>query len=271
MSDTRGTRSRSTALATMALLALAWQLCVSAPALATDKDKPARAHAEAIAAIELGRHSYERGEYAEAVKMFHRAWSLERVPEYLYNAARAEQRAFLLDEAERDFLVLLRIQDLDETIAKPTRLHLKEITETRARLAQQKKQAEADKRKVVLAATTRGPSWRSLAGWSGLGLGAAVAATGGLLWLNVASDQESLDEVTAIVDANGAITGIDHDDYSSQQFAINDRRNTCVALTSAGVVLATAGAILLWTSPAAAEIQPSVTTAGPHLTLTLRF
>ncbi len=92
----------------------------------------------AKAAMDLARFHYSNRDYAQAARLFHQAYGLDPVPEYLFNAARAEQRGFELDDAERDFRTFLALEAISDESRKRAQVHLTEVQETRARLQTEK-------------------------------------------------------------------------------------------------------------------------------------
>jgi hypothetical protein len=85
--------------------------------------------------LELARLEYEKANYAEAARLFLRGYELCPRPEFLFNAARAEQRSFQLEPAIGHFEALLERKDLTPDMQKRARGHL---TETREMLAREK-------------------------------------------------------------------------------------------------------------------------------------
>lgn len=98
-----------------------------APSTAPEED--ALAVEAAMGALKLARHRYEHGRYEEAAKLFHEAYKLDPKTAFLYNAARAEQRAFQYVKAIADFDKLLARADLEPSLARKARTHRKESVE----------------------------------------------------------------------------------------------------------------------------------------------
>lgn len=93
------------------------------------------AHEAALGALKLAQLEYQQGRYKEAARLFNRAWQLDPRPEYLFNAARAAQRAFDLDDAEARFKRLLELPGVAEEVRRRAEIHRTEIRETRAHYA----------------------------------------------------------------------------------------------------------------------------------------
>mgnify|MGYP002630298541 CR=1 FL=1 len=99
----------------------------------------------ALGALKLAQLEYRNGNYAEAARLFHRAYDLDPVGDYLFNAARAEQRVFDLDAADRDFARFLALPSGSDEGKRRARLHLEEVRATRDQLTR----AKAVERKAV--------------------------------------------------------------------------------------------------------------------------
>jgi len=127
---------------------------VVAAAVATTALVPAPAHANeaaAMGALKLAKHYYDKGDFKKAAERFREAYGIHPNPAFLFNAARAEQRGFMLDDAERDFKEVLK-KSKDKTMRHRAEVHLQEIAAYRKQLAAQgtdaaKAKAAADKAK----------------------------------------------------------------------------------------------------------------------------
>ena len=125
--------------ARLAVAALAVALVI--PASSAAAEGPAAE--AAMGALKLARHHYGKGEYKRASALFHQAFELNPLADFLYNAARAEQRAFELDLAERDFKRLLELPDASAEVQRRSKLHLTEIAESRGAMARREKEVRA--------------------------------------------------------------------------------------------------------------------------------
>ena len=235
-------------LAVAVMLALA--LMGGRPTSAMAAPSPEQA---AMDALELARHHYARKEYKEAAKLFHRAYDIHPLPEFLFNAGRAEQRAFQLDAAERDLRALLALPDLDPAVRKRASVHLTEVMETKTQFAAVRKPTSGGDAVVAApgaATPTAAPSgWQRTSGWAALGLGGAAFTVGSALFIVAALDQSRLDEDLDKLDAN-ELHSLDYDAYKQRQGDV-DRRNTIGWSTfGPGVALLAAGVWLVMDSPA---------------------
>ncbi len=213
------------------------------------------------AALELSKRAldaYLAGRYAEAERLYADAWRLWPAEAlYLYNAARAAERAAHLEAAERMYSLYLDKAPPDQAEIAKARLHLAEIRSLR-------KPAPAAK----AAPPSTGPS--SALGLGILLTGGVVAVGGGLLLGSAAADQTELDTRLGQRDASGAIVGISHADALARQNAINTGKYIGWGLVGGGALAGIAGAVLLAKAPASkVAVLPDV--QGRGVLLTLRF
>lgn len=106
----------------------------------------------AMGALKVAKHYYDKGDFEKAALRFHEAYKIHPNPAFLFNAARAEQRGFKLEAAERDFNEVLR-RAKDPKMLKRTRLHLAEIKAYRERLSGDA--AQANKANAAAAAAQK--------------------------------------------------------------------------------------------------------------------
>lgn len=193
---------------------------------------------------------YGAGHHDHAAQLFRRAYDLDPKPEYLFNAARAEQRAFKLDAAEHDFAAYLSLAAATDEGKRRARVHLQEVRATR----QQLQQAMAGRSASQLGSLANAQpelataAWRRPAGWVVAGAGLLAVAAGAWIWGAVEQDQEALDGRVADRDFEGKIIGIDWTDYERQQRNLNRLRPTAQALTGGGVCVIGLGVYLLASS-----------------------
>jgi len=245
----------------------------------------------AQAAIDLARYHYGKGDYKAAARLFLQAFSLDPRPDSLFNAARAEQRGFELDDAERDFLAFLKLPGVSPESSHRAEVHLKEVRETRAQLEQAKAKAQAAAAAAAATAAAKetaqgpgagaatqpttpsaappavrtgveagrdGPRWRRIGAWSAIGVGAVGLGLATFQGLDAASAQSTLDGETGQLDGNQKITGLSYDAYRSRQTAIYDQRDRAYVVGALGLVAVGVGAVLLATDagPVAASVWP---------------
>ena len=103
-----------------------------------------------MGALEMARHFYKKGDYRKAAGLFHQAYGFDPLPDFLFNAARAEQRAFMFDESERDFHIFLGLKGTNPTAVRRAKTHLKEVKEARKHIAAvSQRQAEEARRALA--------------------------------------------------------------------------------------------------------------------------
>lgn len=112
---------------------------------ATVEDPAAQKRKQAaMGALNLANLRYEEGKFDEAATLYLQAWDLHREPAFLFNAARAEMRAFALDWSEAHFRDLLALPQLDAQVRKHVELHLDEIAAYRAKIDEERRRAAAE-------------------------------------------------------------------------------------------------------------------------------
>lgn len=115
---------------------LVMALCVAAsPSLTTSAWAEADPNATAMTAFKMGLHFMGQKNYRKAAEMFREAYAVSKRPDFLYNVARAEQRAFQLDLAEKNFKMFLGLEGASAEGVRRAKVHLTEIADARAHLA----------------------------------------------------------------------------------------------------------------------------------------
>ena len=251
-------------VASAALLATTALALASTPAPAASRAKAA----QALAYFDRGAKLYRRGKYAESAPMFLRAWSTHSVPDYLFNAARAEHRSGQITTAREHYQVCLGLPRLNPTIRKRARAHIDEIE---AQLAAKKPPppAKPQTKKLPVAPpaapakpvgpTTASPavqqtdaaagSWMRPVGWVALGGGLLAGGLGAWLLISHGDDQAALDKQLTQQNGDGLITGIDHLSYSDEQTRLHQDRRLAVGSLVAAGALAAVGGWMLWRAP----------------------
>ena len=228
---------------------------------------------DALAMSRQGLEAYLAGEFGLSADLYGRAyrtWPSEAL--YLYNAARASQRAGRSADAERMYKEYLQIAPPSQAEISKARYHLSELQSPPASA----KPPPASGRPAAPAGSGGG------GGIALLVIGGVAAGVGGVLLGVAASDQSALDARYSQVDGSGAIIGIDHASAQLEQSSINTKLVAGWASLGGGVALAVVGAILMARQPtpsahpratlgasptAAVSIWPS----GKGLGLSLQF
>ncbi len=248
---------------------------------------PLPAHAEAPArqqeALGLSQRAldaYLAGDFARAALLYaqaFRTWPGELL--YLYNAARAEQRAGQLEAAERDYAQFVDEAPPDHVELDKARLHLAEVRAARKAAAARPADPPTPAPRPLahspgaapkpLAAPAPAGSARTTGGVVLLVGGAALAIGGGVLLAGAAGDQATLDGKLAQT-KGGVIVGVDHATATAEQSAINGRLYTGWAVVAGGAVAGVIGGVLLATAPRA-QVAVAPWPTGTGLTLAARF
>lgn len=254
----------------------------------------------AMGALALAKHHYQNKKYKDAAKLFHQAYGLNPLPGFLFNAARAEQRAFQLDLAEAHYKQVLKLKELDEKTRGRAKFHLGEVSEIRKRLADERQKAaieverqrkassarrqreavEKERANAAAAASAKqsSGSWRAPAGLATFGVGAVLAGVGGYLSYEAANRATDLQGRLDQRDGSGLIVALSHAEYSAEKAEIDSQSGTSVALIGGGAAAVGVGAWLWLTrskSPSqAAQVQAAQVQVLPgvrSLALSLRF
>ncbi len=292
---------------------LAWAflaLFLAAPAPAWAKGEAAKPAEETTAGkattkagqamLEVATAEYKAGDFKKASEHFHACFDVDpKNLVCLFNAARSEQRAFMLDKAEEDFNLYLKLAPAsDEQGRKRASVHLDEIRDLKAQLA--KKEEEARK-----AANPTGPvgpagppvekkvdakppagnvvrevpapegQWKRTGRWVALGGGAALVAAGAAILASASGAQSDLEAEMGPANSSGKFTGVGYADYKSRQESINSKIVMADALLVGGVAVAAAGAWMALTAPDApaprATLQFAPQPGGAAALLAWRF
>ncbi len=260
----------------------------------------------AMAALVIAKQYYAEKEFKLAAKLFHKAYSLDPKPAFLYNAARAEQRGFMLAEAQRDYERLIGLKNADVETRKRAKVKLEEVrealehykpapkvekvekpapveTEVKAvePVAKAKPivQVEPEKPVTIKPVEVRvvnvaaAPQTRWL-GWLSLGLGSASLAVGSMVALQGRSSGDVLGtELDAVASGSQPmLSEVQYDTKIEEKGEHETKMTTGLVLAGVGAAVAGVGAYLLLTSPE----QPAVALAvgagsRPRLTMSWRF
>ncbi len=259
-----------------------------------------------MAALALAKHHYAKKEYKVAAQRFHDAYKIHPLPGFLFNAARSEQRAFLLGAAETHYREVLTLDGVDARTRKRTEVHLGEVEETRKRLgeeaaraaeAQRKKDAAASEKERISAAkaasvknapastmankgaTVGGggaavAAWKTPVAFGATGVGVVVLGVGAYLLKVAADDSAKVEEDLQRKDDSGKIVGISNDEYNAAKQDIEGQQTIAIATMATGALAAGVGAYLLMSRPAsigAASRSWHVTPTGRGLLVSWRF
>ena len=254
---------QTVALATLFAPAVSW----------ADDERATGSDAAGRELREAAKVHYDARRYEKAATLYHAAFDVTRNPAYLFNAARAEQRAYQLDKAERDFNTYIRVAPSDSDGITRARLHLSEIHDARSAFAKQGKEGKpsdppaeqegkpsgapslpAEKKPAAPSTVMQpapfpprpanaeaGSGWRGPVGWAGVGLGVAGVAIGA--WVLVDADLASTDLDKKLYAQGGPSLSYAAADAETRR--INERLLLGWGVAGAGVVCVAAGTWLL--------------------------
>jgi tetratricopeptide (TPR) repeat protein len=252
----------------------------------------------AMAALEIAKQYYGEKDFKEAARLFHKAFSLDPKPAFLYNAARSEQRGFMLKEAQRDFQRILDLKDIDPETRKRSMVHLEEVRELGAHMKEEtsspskgseaaakpplgaakpeptstKPQDPATAAQTAVANTPTGQS--SILAWSTVGLGGVSLAIGTVMALGGYSAANEISDELFDIDAGKSpkISPAAWDKRIAEKSDHESKMTTGTVLAGVGVIAAGVGTYLLIKAPAAPSVTLNVGDLGPpQVVLSWRF
>jgi len=130
------------AVAASLLLSLLAAASATPPTEPPPKETDKKAQEAAMQILGAAKFYYTKGDFAEAAKLFHQAYRTHPRPEFLYNAARAEQRAADFENAKKHYTEVMRLKACPAKVAERSRLALKEIAGVEALIRKSKAKPE---------------------------------------------------------------------------------------------------------------------------------
>ena len=124
-------------------LTLAVAVVVATPARSVHAAPSTGSVKAAMGALELAKHHYKQGNFKKAAKLFIEAYGIHPNPAFLFNAGRAQQRAFALSEAEATYKKYLQVERKDKRGRSRAEMHLSEIAEVRKQLKRAREEGQA--------------------------------------------------------------------------------------------------------------------------------
>ena len=240
----------------------------------------------ASGALKLAMHHYKKENFAKAAGMFLEAYAVDPDPLSLFYAGRSQQRAFKLDDAEKN---LKRFLDLVATgkytggayaqAERRAKTHLGEIRHTKAQLSKAKESGRTEAKQQAPAVVgpsepvtaTTAASWQRPTGWGLTGLGAIAVAFGGWQLSDIASRSADLDEQAQGEKSGDKVAGLDKQTYDSKRADLKSDQTTAFVVIGVGAVAAGAGAYLLWANPATRSVIVTPQVGGRGVLVAMRF
>ncbi|HAN31855.1 MAG TPA: hypothetical protein DCQ06_09685 [Myxococcales bacterium] len=227
-------------------------LCaVTTPAVATPNSGTVKA---AMGALELAKHHYKRGNFKKAAKLFLEAYSIHPNTAFLFNAGRAQQRAFKLTDAEDIYRKYLKAERKDQRGRSRASMHIKEIQEVRAQLKRARDEGRASTDLLLKEAERRmsqptvaeqqAAEKPSVAGWATTITGSLVTIAGIVLVAKAEVDaREALDQV--YVQGDTYLTALSSKDYQAKVDSVDRLRMSGGIAIGIGAVATIVGAFLI--------------------------
>jgi len=250
----------------MPLLIVCAGLIFGGPAMAKRGKAPTKAEAGARAAFEDGRRLYKTSQHEQALEKFLLAYKLDPRPAFLFNIARCHEMLGQLGKAIEHYdLYLTRVPEAKNRDLVQARL--KALRERQAKQKETtKKPAPTVSKKVPVQEPEAEPAakrdWRWYGGWAGVGLGAALVITGGVMGALASQKTDEYNEGVKSGMLYGDLSEIESSGETFQAAQIG-------GLVAGGVVLAAGAALVTWSLLDGGEGEDSAAQGarvGPYFT-----
>ena len=151
----------------------------------------------AMQALGLAKHYYAQGKFEKAAELFMEAYRLDSRVEFMFNAARAYQRAINLTKAKQLFNRCVKAKDTSPVVVQKATIYLREIQNMERALSKAKHEGEKKAVKVVTKpkpkrkkiVVPKDTEWRKRAGTWSLAASAILGTVSG--WLLITSYEYS--------------------------------------------------------------------------------
>ena len=217
--------------------------------------------ATAMQALGLAKHHYSKGNFKKAAELFIEAYELDPRVEFMFNAARAYQRAILLNRAKALFNRCLKTRHAPPVVIKKAKIYLQEIENMEKALHQAKHDGEKEASDAYVTTKTKVASrnkikkepkqqWKSSVGRTSLGLGTVGVTAGGWLLLNAY-------ELSGAADKDAEAGKIDFNEYNRQKTKAEKLNMIGWGAVGLGTLWAGVGIWCLATQPDKVTIAPT--------------
>jgi len=220
----------------------------------------------AIQAIGLAKHYYAQGRFEKAAELFMEAHKLDSRVEFMFNAARAYQRAIKLSKAKDLFNRCVKTKGASPVVIQKASIYLREIQNMERALSKAKNEGKKrvvvvkpkpkPKKKVVIKKST----WKQTSGAISLAGAALAGVAGG--WLLITSY-----ELSKNADDKAADLDIGFDEY--QQDKDKAEMYNILGWSLSGVAIA--GAVFGFWGLSSDNSKVSLAPTGNGATLMVRF
>jgi len=220
----------------------------------------------AIQAIGLAKHYYAQGRFQKAAELFMEAHKLDSRVEFMFNAARAYQRAIELSKAKDLFNRCIKTKGASAVVIQKASIYLREIQNMERALSKAKN--EGKKRVVVVKpkpkpkkrVVVKKSTWKQTSGAISLAGAALAGIAGG--WLLITSY-----ELSKNADNKAADLDIGFDEY--QQDKDKAEMYNVLGWSLSGVAIA--GAVFGFWGLSSDNSKVSLAPTGNGATLMVRF
>ena len=220
----------------------------------------------AIQAIGLAKHYYAQGRFEKAAELFMEAHKLDSRVEFMFNAARAYQRAIKLSKAKDLFNRCVKTKGASPVVIQKASIYLREIQNMERALSKAKNEGKKRvvlvkpkpklKKKVVIKKST----WKQTSGAISLAGASLAGIAGG--WLLITSY-----ELSKNADDKAADLDIGFDEY--QQDKDKAEMYNILGWSLSGVAIA--GAVFGFWGLSSDNSKVSLAPTGNGATLMVRF
>ena len=220
----------------------------------------------AMQALGLAKHYYAQGKFEKAAELFMEAYRLDSRVEFMFNAARAYQRAINLTKAKQLFNRCVKAKDTSPVVVQKATIYLREIQNMEKALSKAKHEGQkkavkaAPKPKPKKTIVTPKGNWKGTAGSISLATAALAGVAGG--WLLITSY-----ELSKNADDKAADLDIGFDEYEASKNKAE--RYNIIGWSLSGV--AVAGAVFGIWGLTSDDSKVSLAPTGNGATLMVRF
>ena len=179
----------------------------------------------AMQALGLAKHYYSKGQFEKAAELFMEAYQIDARVEFMFNAARAYQRAIKLARAKTLFNRCVKTKDAPAVVVEKAKIYLREIENMEKALSKAKEDGqheahssrEGDEEAYAVADIKPAPiikepkqEWKGTVGTTTLGLGAVGGTAGAFILINAY-------ELSGAADKDADAGKIDYNEYDRQK------------------------------------------------------
>ena len=215
----------------------------------------------AMQALGLAKHYYSKGQFEKAAELFMEAYQLDARVEFMFNAARAYQRAIKLKRAKALFNRCVKTKEAPPVVVEKANIYLREIENMEKALHQAKHDGEKEASDAYVTTKTKvavhnkvkkepKQEWKGSVGSTTLGLGTVVASVGAYLLLNSY-------ELSGAANHAADEGEIDYNEYDRQKTKAEKFNMIGWGVVGLGAVWAGVGIWCLATQPDKVAIAPT--------------